>query len=325
MTAKRKKKKRRQLTGAGITKIIVRFILGSVFFLFGFNFSNSVFFHEYPLFGIEFLAEFLLSFAFGAFGFYTVPNFFKTIKNWVEDILTRTVSQIVSDFWEQQSKRMQASRRSRQRKAKRDKNKKLKEKFDGALFLDTSVLIDGRIIDIAKTGFLPELVVLPQSVIDELHLISDNEDDLKRQRGRRGLDIADKLKKTVKIQTYATKGMHGGVDKHLVVLAKRHKGSIMTLDFNLNKVAKIDNIKVLNINDLANAVKSAVLPGEELKIKILQKGKEKTQGVGYLPDGTMIVVENASDMIGKEVTAVVSRLIQSPAGKMIFCKLPDNT
>lgn len=322
MNAKRKNKKRPQITGAGITKFIVKFILGALFFLFGFNFSNTAFFRENPLFGVSYLAEVLLSFAFGAFGFYTVPNFAKTVTSWVEDLLQRTVSQIVSDFWEQQSTRMQTARRSRQRKTKNEKKKKMKEIYDGGLFIDTSMLIDGRIIDIAKTGFLPESVILPQSVIEELHLISDSDDDLKRQKGRRGLDMVEALKKVIKIHNYNTKGMHGGVDKHLIVLAKRHKGSIMTLDFNLNKVAKIENIKVLNINDLANAVKSAVLPGELLTIKIVQKGKEKEQGVGYLDDGTMIVVEDAKDKVGEKLDVIVTRLIQSPAGKMIFCKLP---
>ncbi len=322
MDAKPANKRIFQLSRTNVTRIFIHSLLGAVFFIAGFNFSNTVFFNEHPLFEIPFLAEILISFAFAAFGFHTVPILYERLKERIENILQTTVSKIVWDFWEQQSRRMQTSHRARQREKKRETDAKLKQTYDGSIFLDTSVLIDGRVVDIAKTGFLGSSLTLPQVVLNELHLISDSEDDLKRQRGRRGLDIIEDLKKIVKVSIYPhSKGKNTIVDKELIQLTKKHKASLMTVDFNLNKVAKIEGIKVLNINDLVNALKPAVLPGEKLKIKIVQKGKEKTQGVGYLEDGTMVVVEEAKNLIGKTVDTVVSRLIQTPAGKMIFTML----
>ncbi|OGC57343.1 hypothetical protein A3H26_00035 [candidate division WWE3 bacterium RIFCSPLOWO2_12_FULL_36_10] len=306
-----------------IAKSLIRFAiksaLGAVFFIVGFNFSNTLFFHQNPLFGVPFLAEVLISITLGMFGFHTVPILAILVKDWIEKLVTKTISEIVGNFWDQQSKRMEESRRNKQKRKKEDIEQKLKEVVKGGVLIDTSVLIDGRIVDIIKTGFFDEKVLVTQSVMDELHLISDSENNLKRQRGRRGLVVLDDLKKVVKVvfvDDYILKG--DGVDKQLVKLSRKYNAKLMTLDFNLNKLATVSGVSVLNLNELVNAVKAVVLPGEKLKIKIVQKVKEKEQGVGYLPDGTMVVVEGAKDKENEEVEAEITRVIQTQAGKMVF-------
>ena len=306
-----------------IAKSLIRFAiksaLGAVFFIVGFNFSNTLFFHQNPLFGVPFLAEVLISITLGMFGFHTVPILAILVKDWIEKLVTKTISEIVGNFWDQQSKRMEESRRNKQKRKKEDIEQKLKEVVKGGVLIDTSVLIDGRIVDIIKTGFFDEKVLVTQSVMDELHLISDSENNLKRQRGRRGLVVLDDLKKVVKVvfvDDYILKG--DGVDKQLVKLSRKYNAKLMTLDFNLNKLATVSGVSVLNLNELVNAVKAVVLPGEKLKIKIVQKGKEKEQGVGYLRDGTMVVVEGAKDKENEEVEAEITRVIQTQAGKMVF-------
>ncbi len=187
--------------------------------------------------------------------------------------------------------------------------------------LDTSVIIDGRIVDIASTGFLEGPLVIPRFVLGELQKIADSSDPLKRQRGRRGLDIVERLKNDREIQVIISDTDFPdirGVDQKLVELAKRINAKIITNDFNLNKMAKIQGIKVLNINELANALKPVVLPGEKMKVFILKEGKERDQGVAYLDDGTMVVVDNARKMIGKTIEITVTSVLQTTAGKMIF-------
>lgn len=186
------------------------------------------------------------------------------------------------------------------------------------------MLIDGRLVEIVKAGFIDADLIVPKGVVDELHLISDSSDDLKRAKGRRGLDILNNLKKVAKVKIYSAPGditKEEGVDKELVRLAKKYNGKLMTMDYNLNKVAKATNITVLNINELANAIKFPAIPGEKLKVKIVQAGKERKQGIAYMEDGTMIVVEGAKDKVGKRMTVTVTKIIQTDAGKMVFCEL----
>lgn len=190
------------------------------------------------------------------------------------------------------------------------------------LILDTSALIDGRIGDILKTGFLPGELVLPDFVLAELQGVADSSDSLKRSKGRRGLSILEEIKKTREdFEVLKTRFRSKKTDENLIKLAKKKKGVIITTDFNLNKVAKVSGIGVLNVNELANAVKTTVIPGEELEIKVVAEGKGVNQGVGYLEDGTMVVVEEGRDLIGKKVRVTVSRLLQTEAGRMIFGKL----
>jgi len=189
--------------------------------------------------------------------------------------------------------------------------------------LDTSVIIDGRIADIAETGFLDGLIVIPQFVLRELQLVADSADSLKRNRGRRGLDILQRLQKTASVQIQIVEDDFPTVrevDLKLIELAKLYEGKILTNDFNLNKVAQLQGVAVLNINELANSLKPIVLPGEVMRVFILKEGKEYNQGVAYLDDGTMVVIDNARKMIGKTIDISVTSVLQTTAGKMIFGK-----
>ena len=197
---------------------------------------------------------------------------------------------------------------------------------DEFLILDTSAIIDGRIADIAQTKFLGGSFIIPHFILRELQHIADSRDPLKRVRGRRGLDILNKLKKISNVQIKIHQQDFpdiGEVDHKLVKLAKVLEAKILTNDYNLNKVAVIQGVTVLNINELANALKPVVLPGEVIDIKIAKEGTEHHQGVGYLDDGTMIVVENSRHLLGRNVKATVTSVLQTTAGKMIFARM-DN-
>jgi uncharacterized protein YacL len=187
--------------------------------------------------------------------------------------------------------------------------------------LDTSVIIDGRIADVCETGFIDGTIVIPQFVLKELQFVADSSDALKRNRGRRGLDILQRIKKMsgidVTISDADFPGVHE-VDLKLIELARTLQGKIVTNDFNLNKVAQLRGVEVLNVNDLANSLKPVVLPGEIMKVFILKEGKEYNQGVAYLDDGTMVVVDNARKMISKTIDVIVTSVLQTTAGKMIF-------
>jgi uncharacterized protein YacL len=194
------------------------------------------------------------------------------------------------------------------------------------VLVDTSSIIDGRIADISETGFLGGPLVVPRFVLHELQRVADSADSLRRGRGRRGLDILDRLQKDADIVLEIDEteiDLNGDVDARLVTLARRLRCPIVTNDYNLNKVAGLQGVKVLNINELANAVKSIVLPGQELSLRVIQEGKEMGQGVGYLEDGTMVVVENGRRAIGNTVTVTVSRVLQTAAGRMVFAHPRD--
>lgn len=189
-----------------------------------------------------------------------------------------------------------------------------------AKILDTSAIIDGRIADIFETGFVEGGIVVPKFVLDELQRIADSSDSLKRNRGRRGLDILNKMRqsKLLTIQIVDHDFPQPEVDAKLVSLAKETHGVLVTTDFNLNKVAQLQGVSILNVNELANAVKPVVLPGEEMKVQIVKEGKEQGQGVGYLDDGTMVVVEGGKRHIGGAIDVEVTSVLQTVAGKMIF-------
>jgi uncharacterized protein YacL len=195
------------------------------------------------------------------------------------------------------------------------------------ILLDTSVIIDGRIADICKTGFLDGKFIVPRFVLKELQQIADSSDSLKRERGRRGLDILGKLQKSsnidIKIHNEDFADIKE-VDLKLVKLAKVLGAKIFTNDFNLNKVSEIQGIRVLNVNELASALRPVVLPGEMLETRLIKEGKEYNQGVGYMEDGTMVVVDNGRRFIGQNVNVVVGSVLQTAAGRMIFAKLPEN-
>ena len=196
-------------------------------------------------------------------------------------------------------------------------------KGDPHIIVDTSAIIDGRIAEIVESGFIYGTLVIPRFVLEELQHIADSSDALRRNRGRRGLEILAKMQKEsptpVEIVEDEVRDVTE-VDAKLVALAKRYSGAILTNDFNLNRVAELQGLRVLNINSLANAVKPAVLPGEELRVKVIQDGKEAGQGVGFLDDGTMIVVEGGARFIDRELEVSVTRVLQTVAGRMIFAQ-----
>ncbi len=199
---------------------------------------------------------------------------------------------------------------------------------NGLKLLDTSVLIDGRIADICDTHFLDGTVAVPRFVLHELQLVADSSDSLKRQRGRRGLEVLQRMQKMRGLEIRILEddiSNSSGVDQKLMELARRTSSKIVTTDFNLNKVARVQGISVLNVNELANAMKPAVLPGESMRVLILREGKELTQGVAYLDDGTMVVVDGARRLINRTVDILVTSVHQTPAGKMIFGRLDDRT
>jgi len=192
--------------------------------------------------------------------------------------------------------------------------------------LDTSVIIDGRIADIVETGFLDGILVIPQFVLRELQLVADSPDSIKRNRGRRGLDILQRIQKMPSLHVQILEDdfpQVREVDMKLIELAKLYSCKIVTNDFNLNKVAQLHGVEVLNINELANALKPVVLPGEIMRVFVLKEGKEHNQGVAYLDDGTMVVVDNARRMISKTIDISVTSVLQTTAGKMIFGRFDD--
>lgn len=198
---------------------------------------------------------------------------------------------------------------------------------DDVLILDTSVIIDGRILDICQTKFLEGRLIIPEFVLKELQQVADSQDSLKRNRGRRGLDILNKLKKMqnvgVKIHEEDFPGVTA-VDEKLIKLAKLLGGKVLTNDFNLNKVAELQGITILNINELAQALRPIMLPGENMDIRLLKDGKEPNQAVAYLDDGTMVVVDNARQNMGQLVSVTVTSVLQTAAGRMIFAKLGES-
>jgi uncharacterized protein YacL len=200
------------------------------------------------------------------------------------------------------------------------------QKKNGGKILDTSVIIDGRVADICETDFLEGPLVIPQFILQELQHIADSADNLKRARGRRGLDILNRMQKGDAVEVKVVDDDYPDikeVDAKLIALAREMNAKIVTNDFNLNKVAQLQGVPVLNINQLANALKPMVLPGEVLHLQIMREGKEQGQGVAYLDDGTMVVVENASRHLGEEVEASVTSILQTTAGRMIFTTLKE--
>ncbi len=193
--------------------------------------------------------------------------------------------------------------------------------------LDTSAIIDGRIADIAETGFLEGILLVPEFILRELQMVADSSDSSKRQRGRRGLDVLQHMRADAQLSIQIVEEDFPNireVDLKLIELARQHEAKIVTNDFNLNKVAQVRGVPVLNINDLANSLRPVVLPGEKMRILVMKEGKEYDQGVGYLDDGTMVVVDHARRLIGRSVEIAVTSVLQTASGKMIFGKLDDS-
>jgi uncharacterized protein YacL len=283
------------------------------------------------------LLRFFLTTIFAVLGYKFAADFFPSVSSWVMALITMlgafigfTLPSSILFLWQKFLKRLtetMAVEVVSQIKSKLPSRSKPAPPFTTKgcppLILDTSAVIDGRIGDILKTGFLHGVVIVSDFILVELQAVADSPDDLKRARGRRGLAILEDIKKNpqTEFKIMETKFRRKlKTDERLIKLAKKLRGAIITSDFNLNKVAKVSGITVLNVNELANAVKTSVLPGEEISIRVVQEGKEEGQGVGYLSDGTMVVVENGKKYLGKEIKVEVFRLLQTEAGRMIFAK-----
>lgn len=335
-----------------------RLVTVSAAFALGFYFSDIGYFTNHPLFGlstrheltgaffITHLGPILVGVILAGVTYTWLPVVFLAVQNYVSAFITNIIWQTLQEFFKEQNRRIAESRlaaeKSRVEKEKRRAEEAAhkaaaaqaaiiqKQRVDemcGAfsIVVDTSALIDGRMLSLAKNGFLDYPLIVPQCVIDELQHIADNSDKLKRDRGRFGLDVLNDLKKLktprVTILSREEVGTEPVVDKRLILLSKRLRAKLLTVDFNLNKAAKASGVKVLNLNELADSVKTILLPGEKLQVKLVNNGKDHTQGVGYLLDGTMIVVESGGDKIGQDVIVEIARVLQTPAGKMFFGRL----
>lgn len=296
-------------------KLILAFLISAL----SFGISRSVYFKDVPLFDVSFLGEAITGGVFFLLIFLWGGLLVKFIGGWIERIIVKTFYKVLTEFWSVQTKKLVTTLK---RENRDDLASKIVQK---SVILDTSVVIDGRILGVIKSGFLDNPIVVTQNVVDELQYMADRKNDLKRQKGRLGLDVLKDIKKAVgknKFKVVNLRTKPENVDKSLVDLCKKTKSKIATVDFNLGKVAEVAGVSVLNINRLVSEIKSNLIPGEQLSVKLLQKGKEKGQAVGYLEDGTMIVVEDAKGYIGSEIKVVVDRVLQTDAGKMVFASIP---
>ena len=293
-------------------RLIFRLLLALTFAIIAAIFSQLI----PPFFGeSSFVIRVLLTLAAGGIGYVVFPS----VSRWVRVITLTTVNFLVHRVSSEVSN--QINRLARPNLSFAHSTSQLGAvALTRPLILDTSVIIDSRILDIAKTGFISGLVLVPKFVLTELQQVADSADDLKRARGRKGFEVVEQLKKTkaLRVEIWDKDQSGKSVDEKLMNLAKAVNGKLLTTDYNLNKLASVSNLAVLNINDLANAVKTVALPGEKMEVKIVHLGKDKSQGVGYLADGTMVVVADSADNLGKTIKVEITKNIQTPAGRMIF-------
>ena len=284
---------------------LIRAILGIIFAIAGFFLAKNFIPADF-LKPANFI-ESLVAVVSASFGYFTVPFITVWLRKVSTDFTKKIASEVISQL---RLPRVRAPKLTRKQK-----------EFSNPMLLDTSAIIDGRIVDVVKLGFLYGTLIVPRFILAELQRIADSSEDLKRAKGRRGFEILEDLKKVKLIKTEIIEGSFDKtIDDSLLKLAKNLKAKIITTDFNLNKVATLAGIGVLNINELVNAIKTTVLPGELLDVQIIHEGKENNQGVGYLSDGTMIVVENGNKMVGKKAQTEVTRVLQTAAGRMIFAQ-----
>ena len=299
-----------------------RIILAIFLAVLMFRLSQYYYFLGNPFLNYFYLGETLLAaFTFTLVYFVGFTSTKLLIDN-IEKAFTGRVNSILNDFSLAQTNRIIMA--IRREKTLPVASEGLSDIPQGSVVLDTSTIIDGRILGVIKTGFLDNNIVVTQNVIDELQNMADKKDDLKRAKGRKGLDTLKIIRRSTgknKFNIIDLKSRPDEVDKSLVEFCKLKKAKIATVDFNLNKTAQIAGVKVLNVNLLANQIKTNILPGETFGVKLIQKGKEKGQGVGYLEDGTMVVVSEAESYIGEYKSITVSRVIQTEAGKMIFAEV----
>lgn len=296
--------------------LALRLILAVIFALVGFIFSDVV--PSIPPFSSNIL-RFFIAFWSGLLGFGVFPDLAKwvtlTSLNFINFITEKVSSEVINQMLKiPRGVSISAPSTSHAPVGGVSMNM--------PVILDTSAIIDGRILDIAKTGFISGVLLLPSFVLEELQQVADSSDYLKRSRGRRGFEVIEEIKKIkgIRVEVWDKGSFGKTVDEKLVKLGKSLHGKIITTDFNLNKVATLSNVSVLNVNDLANAVKAISIPGEVISVKVIHLGKDPKQGVGYFPDGTMVVIEDGAKLIGRQITAEVTRTLQVPAGRMVFAK-----
>lgn len=290
---------------------------------FSLVFSRFLYFRDSPLFEFDYFGEILVSISFFFFAYYLGRTIVFSIGGWFESVIVNSIRKAVNEVWLSQMQKNSES------SSKKDKPKEVVDADDyiwtvKGTVLDTSAIIDGRILGVLKSGFLDGVLIVPQNVINELQFMADKNDKIKRDKGRRGLDVLKEIRKIVgkkrfKIADITTKPEE--VDHSLVEFSKKYKTRIATVDFNLNKAAQVGGVEVLNINKLSNEIKLNVIPGEVLLVKLVQNGKEEDQGVGYLEDGTMIVVRNGSKFVGEHKEVAIEKVLQTDAGRMIFAVL----
>ena len=298
------------------TQLISRVVLAVVFAAIGYFASDR--FINIDESQTQMGVTVIIMIASGAFGVFLVPMLSRWVRDWSSVFAQRVASEVISQLRLPNLSRV----RDLSTRIRRQNNKKKKEApYVNPILVDTSSLIDGRVADVVESGFLSGTLVVPRFILSELQHIADASNALRRGKGRRGLGILEKMKKSKQVKTIIYSGddpQGKNIDEKLLNLAKTLKGKILTTDFNLNKVATVSGIKILNINELVNQLKTTLLPGEQLQVKVIQEGKEKTQGVGYLNDGTMIVVEGGAGKIGRSIDTTVLRVLQTAAGRMIF-------
>lgn len=291
----------------------VHLAIGAIFSILGVVFVR-IFVHLKES-GLQTAAYFGVILLAGAAGVYLVPLVTKFIADFSSGLAKRVASEVSSQMHLPTLPR-QFPRREKEQS----------QKWPNPICVDTSALIDGRIAEIVESGFLFGTIIVPNFILLELQHIADSADDLKRGRGRRGLEILEMIKNSKFIKTVVYDAPGEGlknVDERLLKLAKSLNAKILTTDFNLNKVATVSGVKILNVNELVNAIKTPFLPGEDIEVKVVSEGKDKGQGLAYMPDGTMIVVEKGAEYVGQRIKVVVSRVLQTVAGRMIFVQIPQ--
>lgn len=295
-------------------KLILRLILAVAFATLAIIYSELL----PPINGLNsFLLKTVITILIGLLGFAIFPELATRVTTATLHLFNLTITRLSTEILNQ------ILRVSRQTHLAQPAVLQPRETRVGStLIVDTSAIIDGRVLDIAQTGFITGLVLIPNFVLLELQQVADSKSSEKRARGRRGFEIVEELKKInkIKLEIWDKEIKGKDVDDKLINLAKALNGKVLTTDFNLNRLATSHSVQVLNINDLANALKTIAIPGEKLKIKILHLGKDVHQGVGYLADGTMIVVQDGAGEVGRTVEVDVTKILQIPAGRMIFAQ-----
>jgi len=303
-----------------LTYDIIRIIVAVLFGLLGFVLSRVVYFTEHPLLGVPYTGGILIGTLSFALIYYLTPYIVKAVGEGISYVFKTTIAETMGVYIDDITKSS-----ANYIKNQKTSTPKISVTKTSPVLLDTSSVIDARICAILELGFIESEIILPQFVIDELHLISDSKSKIKRDKGRRGLNVLGEIKrvKGKNFKIYPTPKVKD-VDAELIKLAKKLKARIATVDFNLFKVAVIKGVKVLNVNSLANALKTPLVPGDTLTVKLHKVGKEKNQAIGYLDDGTMIIVNNAKKFVKKVVNTEVTKILQTDAGQMIFCELKES-